>query len=165
MPSFLKKRDNVLVLVFAAVLVFYIGRLMQMQLIQGDEYESQIYKGTVPTSPDAFVLDAAHRIERGRVYPVCGNTYRMLHDTRFAPHFDFVGSFDTHFGLCQRRRAGAVCARQKALLLLSPHITPHTSHLTPHIALYTSHHRTEPHHTPHTSHRKDSTLTLPACPG
>ena len=49
MPSFLKKRDNVLVLVFAAVLVFYIGRLMQMQLIQGDEYESQIYKGTVRT--------------------------------------------------------------------------------------------------------------------
>jgi len=30
---------------------------------------------------------------------VCGNTWRMLHDTRFAPHFEFIGTFDTHYGL------------------------------------------------------------------
>ena len=47
MPAFLKKRDNILVLAFGLVLVFFIGRLLQMQLIQGDEYESQIYKGTI----------------------------------------------------------------------------------------------------------------------
>jgi hypothetical protein len=30
---------------------------------------------------------------------VCGNTYRMLQQTRFAPHFEFVGTFQSHYGL------------------------------------------------------------------
>jgi len=30
---------------------------------------------------------------------VCGNTWRMLAETRFAPHFDFIGDFSTHYGL------------------------------------------------------------------
>ena len=35
----------------------------------------------------------------GRVFPVCGNSWRMLHDSRFADHFDFVGDFSRHYGL------------------------------------------------------------------
>ena len=57
------------------------------------------YKGTVETSPDVFVLDNHHKIEAGRIFPVCGNTYRMLNETRFADHFDFFGTWDTHYGL------------------------------------------------------------------
>nr|WP_070961531.1 methyltransferase domain-containing protein [Hyphomonas sp. Mor2] len=57
------------------------------------------YKGTIDTSPDAFVLDDLHKIEAGRMFLVCGNTYRMLNETRFAPHFEFFGSWDTHYGL------------------------------------------------------------------
>ena len=30
MPAFLKKRDNILVLVFGVVLAFFIGRMLQM---------------------------------------------------------------------------------------------------------------------------------------
>ena len=37
--------------------------------------------------------------DRGKVFPVCGNTWCMLADTRFAPHFDFVGNFATHYGI------------------------------------------------------------------
>ena len=33
------------------------------------------------------------------MFPVCGNTYSMLHDTRFAPHFEFFGDTRTHFGI------------------------------------------------------------------
>jgi len=33
------------------------------------------------------------------VFPVCGNTWMMLHDTRFAPFFDFIGDFKTHYGI------------------------------------------------------------------
>jgi hypothetical protein len=33
------------------------------------------------------------------VFPVCGNSFRMLQATRFAPHFDFIGDFSRHFGL------------------------------------------------------------------
>ena len=64
-----------------------------------DHGEAVIYRGSIPDCPDHFVLDKHHRIETGRVFPVCGNTWRMLHETRFAAHFDFVGDFSRHFGL------------------------------------------------------------------
>jgi hypothetical protein len=34
-----------------------------------------------------------------QVFPVCGNTYKMLHETRFAAHFDFIGDFSVHYGI------------------------------------------------------------------
>ena len=64
-----------------------------------DYGQAVVYKGTVSEQPDAFELDGHHLIERGKVFPVCGNTWRMLADTRFAPHFDFVGDFSTHYGI------------------------------------------------------------------
>lgn len=64
-----------------------------------DYGQAVIYKGTLAEQPEVFVLDKHHRIERGRVFPVCGNTWRMLRDSRFAAHFDFIGDFSTHFGL------------------------------------------------------------------
>lgn len=57
------------------------------------------YKGTIETSPDIFVLDDHHKIEAGRMFLVCGNTYRMLNESRFAKHFEFLGNWDTHYGL------------------------------------------------------------------
>jgi arsenite methyltransferase len=63
-----------------------------------DYGQAVIYRGTVPEAPRQFLLDADHHIERGRVFPVCGNTWRMLHDTRFRPHFDFIGNWETHYG-------------------------------------------------------------------
>ncbi|WP_227816231.1 methyltransferase domain-containing protein [Nitrogeniibacter aestuarii] len=64
-----------------------------------DYGQAVIYRGTVPQHPHRFVLDKHHSIDTGRIFPVCGNTWRMLHDTRFAPHFEFIGNFDTHYGL------------------------------------------------------------------
>lgn len=64
-----------------------------------DYGQAVIYKGTVPHAPHVFVLDGGHAIETGKVFPVCGNTWKMLQDTRFAPHFDFIGSFDSHYGI------------------------------------------------------------------
>jgi arsenite methyltransferase len=64
-----------------------------------DYGQAVIYKGTVPHAPHVFVLDGGHAINTGKVFPVCGNTWKMLHDTRFAPHFDFIGSFETHYGI------------------------------------------------------------------
>jgi hypothetical protein len=58
-----------------------------------------VYRGTVSEQPLRFELDKHHSMETGRVFPVCGNTYRMLRETRFAPHFDFIGDFSRHFGL------------------------------------------------------------------
>jgi len=64
-----------------------------------DYGQAVVYKGTMEGSPKVFKLDGHHLIETGKVFPVCGNTYRMLHDTRFQPHFDFIGDMSTHFGI------------------------------------------------------------------
>mmetsp|Transcript_133378 Transcript_133378/g.332993 ORF Transcript_133378/g.332993 Transcript_133378/m.332993 type:complete len:365 (-) Transcript_133378:282-1376(-) len=64
-----------------------------------DYGQAVIYKGTCPRCPDVFELDGHHSIEKGKVFPVCGNTWKMLHDTRFKRHFDFIGNFDTHYGI------------------------------------------------------------------
>ena len=64
-----------------------------------DYGQAVIYRGSIPEHPHRFILDKHHDIETGRVFPVCGNTWRMLHDTRFRAHFDFIGDFDRHFGL------------------------------------------------------------------
>lgn len=64
-----------------------------------DYGQAVVYRGTLPQQPHRFVLDKHHDIEAGRVFPVCGNTWRMLHETRFRPHFDFLGSFDRHHGI------------------------------------------------------------------
>ena len=64
-----------------------------------DYGQAVIYRGTIPQHAHRFVLDKHHGLETGRVFPVCGNTWRMLHGTRFRPHFEFIGDFSRHFGL------------------------------------------------------------------
>ncbi|WP_298303515.1 methyltransferase domain-containing protein [uncultured Erythrobacter sp.] len=64
-----------------------------------DYGQAVIYRGGVQGEERVFNLDNKHQIERGRVFPVCGNTWKMLADTRFAQHFDFVGNFDHHYGI------------------------------------------------------------------
>ena len=64
-----------------------------------DYGQAVIYRGSLATSPERFVLDKHHVIRSGKVFPVCGNTWRMLQETRLAPHFDFVGDFSRHYGI------------------------------------------------------------------
>jgi SAM-dependent methyltransferase len=64
-----------------------------------DYGQAVIYQGTIPNHAHQFVLDKHHAIDTGRVFPVCGNTWRMLKETRFAEHFSFIGDFSQHFGL------------------------------------------------------------------
>jgi SAM-dependent methyltransferase len=64
-----------------------------------DYGQAVIYRGGIPEAPHVFELDSHHRIEKGRVFPVCGNTWRMLKESRFARHFDFTGDFSRHYGV------------------------------------------------------------------
>ncbi|EAR23474.1 methyltransferase domain-containing protein [Nitrococcus mobilis] len=64
-----------------------------------DYGQAVIYKGTVAEQPRRFRLDKHHVMEAGRVFPVCGNTYRMLRESRLAPHFEFIGEGQTHYGI------------------------------------------------------------------
>jgi len=77
------------------------------RLFKIDELESAcedfgqgvVYRGSIANLPETFALDKHHHIESGKSFPVCGNTWRMLHDSRFAEHFDFNGDFNHHLGL------------------------------------------------------------------
>jgi len=64
-----------------------------------DYGQAVIYKGSIAHSEQRFVLDAHHSIEAGKVFPVCGNTWMMLKDTRFADDFEFIGNFNRHYGI------------------------------------------------------------------
>lgn len=64
-----------------------------------DHGQAVIYRGSIPEHAHRFDLDKHHAIETGHVFPVCGNTFRMLGESRFAPHFEFTGDFSRHFGL------------------------------------------------------------------
>ena len=67
---------------------------------QCEDYgQAVVYRGGIPHGENLFLLDKHHGIEKGRMFPVCGNTWRMLNETRFAPHFDFHGDRTTHYGL------------------------------------------------------------------
>ncbi len=77
-------------------------RLFRIEGLEGsceDYGQAVIYRGGIENSESVFALDAQHHIERGRVFPVCGNTFRMLQESRFAESFDFIGDETTHYGI------------------------------------------------------------------
>jgi SAM-dependent methyltransferase len=76
-------------------------RLFRLDLeMQCEDYGQAVrYKGTVPGQERVFELDGHHHIEAGRMFPICGNSWKMLAETRFAPHFEFFGDFSNHYGV------------------------------------------------------------------
>lgn len=64
-----------------------------------DYGQAVIYKGGLAHSEKTFTLDNHHVMEKGRAFPVCGNTFRMLKDSRFAPWFNFIGDWSMHYGI------------------------------------------------------------------
>ncbi|WP_435978871.1 methyltransferase domain-containing protein [Psychrobacter sp. DM4] len=64
-----------------------------------DYGQAVIYKGSIDQLPHRFDLDKHHSIETGRVFSVCANTYQMLKESRFAPHFEFIGDNSQHYGI------------------------------------------------------------------
>lgn len=64
-----------------------------------DYGQAVIYTGGIEHHPERFVLDKHHQIDKNKVFPVCGNTWRMLQDSRFEPYFQFIGNFEQHFGI------------------------------------------------------------------
>ena len=64
-----------------------------------DHGQAVIYRGTIAEHPHALPFDKHHWIEAGKVFPVCGNTFRMLASSRLAPHFSFIGDGSRHYGL------------------------------------------------------------------
>ncbi|MCK5424842.1 MAG: methyltransferase domain-containing protein [Emcibacter sp.] len=64
-----------------------------------DYGQAVVYQGSIADNEARFILDKNHDIETGHIFPVCGNTWRILQDTRFKDHFQFIGNFSRHFGI------------------------------------------------------------------
>ena len=64
-----------------------------------DYGQAVIYNGGIEHHLERFILDKHHQIERNKVFPVCGNTWRILQESRFKPYFQFIGNFNQHFGI------------------------------------------------------------------
>ena len=76
-------------------------KLAELETHCEDYGQAVVYNGGIHQSEFEFLLDKHHLIEKGKMFPVCGNTYRMLKQSRFHGHFDFYGSFKTHYGIFQ----------------------------------------------------------------
>lgn len=77
-------------------------RLFKIEGLEKDceDYGQAVaYKGGIPHVGQSFHLDDHHEFPVGKVESVCGNTYKMLHDTRYSSYFDFYGTWDTHYGI------------------------------------------------------------------
>lgn len=74
-------------------------KLAELETACEDYGQAVIYRGSIAHQPARLLLDKHHNIEAGKVFPVCGNSWRMLKQTRFSPHFDFIGDFSHHYGL------------------------------------------------------------------
>ena len=64
-----------------------------------DYGQAVVYQGGIPGHEQRFELDKHHLMEKGKMFPVCGNTYRMLNESRLAPFFSFHGDRSTHYGI------------------------------------------------------------------
>jgi len=64
-----------------------------------DYGQAVIYNGGIAHNEMALALDKHHYIQKGKVFPVCGNTWKMLKDTRFETYFTFVGNMNVHYGI------------------------------------------------------------------
>ena len=74
-------------------------KLVGLEPFCEDYGQAVIYKGSIEHHPEVFTLDKHHRIEKGRMFPVCGNTWKMLNETRFKEHFEFYGNMNSHYGI------------------------------------------------------------------
>jgi len=73
-------------------------KLSQLDAACEDYGQAIIYRGSVEEEPNAFRLDNHHLFTKGKTELVCGNTWRMVNETRYRDHFEYVGDFSTHFG-------------------------------------------------------------------
>jgi len=75
--------------------------------------QTVIYKGTIPHHEGRLQFDKQNEFVCGATHQVSGNTFKMLRNTRFAEHFDFMGADDTHFGIFEKNAVNLPFDKQK----------------------------------------------------
>lgn len=78
---------------------YRLWKLLDLEPACEDYGQAVIYRGSIPRYQSGWLLDKHHYFEAGRIKTVCGNTWKMLHDTCLKDHFEFIGNFDKHYGI------------------------------------------------------------------
>ncbi len=74
-------------------------RLAGLEPACEDYGQAVAYRGGIAHHPHRFVLDKHHVFPAGKVVSVCGNTWRMLAETRLREGFEFFGTGEVHHGI------------------------------------------------------------------
>jgi len=77
-------------------------RLFKIEGLESDceDYGQSVrYNGKIKGKEHSYDLDDHHHFPKGKMITVCGNTYKMLKDTRLESAFEFFGTWDTHYGI------------------------------------------------------------------
>lgn len=67
--------------------------------------QTAIYQGGIANHGNMFQLDADCVFPHGQIVPVCGNTYRILSDSRFGSFFELIGNRNSHYGVFSKNRS------------------------------------------------------------
>jgi len=81
---------------------FRLFKLGGLELTREDYGQSAVYRGTAAHGETRFRLDQELELETGQAVRICGNTARMLTQSRFAPHFEVIGDTEAHRGAFQQ---------------------------------------------------------------
>lgn len=77
---------------------FRLFSLQDAELAAEDYGQQAVYRGSVAESPAELRLDQHYVFAAGRPEPVCGNTARILEQSRFSAHFEIMGARCCHLG-------------------------------------------------------------------
>jgi len=80
-------------------ITYRLWKLKDLEDTCEDYGQSATYRGGIPETPVLFHLDGAHIFHKNKPQRICGNTARMLSQTRCKEHFTIIGDGSEHLGI------------------------------------------------------------------
>lgn len=74
------------------------------------------YQGSIEHHRKQLLLDKQHVFITGKITAVCNNTYRILSESRFKPHFEFHGNTQNHIGIFENGQTSIPFSLTKAAI-------------------------------------------------
>ncbi len=79
-------------------ITYRLWKIIELEDACEDYGHIAIYRGGIKESPFSYTLDKEHIFEKDKPVRVCGNSARMLSNTRLSSFFEIIGTFEQHFG-------------------------------------------------------------------
>lgn len=77
-------------------ITYRLFKLEALELRCEDYGHKAVFKGSELSN--VFTLDHSHHFSKNHEEKICGNTYKMLKESRFSNLFEFTGNFEEHLG-------------------------------------------------------------------